>query len=84
MLTSEPTMEMISEWKKIFEKHKGNLMPNRKSGTEVDRYFREKYNFIPVEDEKYARIVALNILENEHSFRKLCGLSPNINVYFFG
>jgi hypothetical protein len=46
MLTSEPTMEIISEWKKIFEKHKGNLMPNRKSGIEVDKYFREKYNLL--------------------------------------
>jgi hypothetical protein len=82
MLTSEPTTEMISEWKKIFEKHKGNLMPNRKSGIEVDKYFREKYNFISVKNEDYARIVTRNILENEHSFQKLGGLSPDIKVYF--
>ncbi len=82
MLTLEPTMEMISEWKRIFEMHKGSLISNRKSGTEVDEYFRKKYNFSSIENEDYTRIVELNILENEHSFQKLGGLSPDIKVYY--
>lgn len=43
MLTVEPTSEMLAEWKRIFETHYSEMKPNRKSGAEVDQYFREKY-----------------------------------------
>lgn len=82
MLTSKPTMEMILEWKRIFKMQKYSIMPNRKSGIEIDEFFRKKYNFASIEDTDFSRIVAQNILENEHSSQKLGGLSPNIKVYF--
>ena len=43
MLTVKPTAEMIAEWKRIFEAHHTAMKPNRKTGTEVDQYFRNKY-----------------------------------------
>jgi hypothetical protein len=80
MLTSEPTMEMILEWKKIFEQHKGNLMPNRKSGIEVDKYFREKYNLswshicelIKIDDdlERIEKSICSNFFTKEEYERK--------------
>lgn len=43
MLTVKPTAEMLAEWKRIFEAHHAAMKPNRKTGTEVDQYFRNKY-----------------------------------------
>lgn len=43
MLTVEPTSELIAEWKRIFEAHHPAMKPNRKTGAEVDQYFRDKY-----------------------------------------
>ena len=43
MLTVEPTKEMIEEWKRIYRRNKGKLHPNRKTGLQVDAYFKRKY-----------------------------------------
>ena len=36
MLTKMPTQEMIDEWKKIYEENRASLIPNRKTGIEID------------------------------------------------
>ncbi|MDE6208176.1 MAG: hypothetical protein K2M73_00655 [Lachnospiraceae bacterium] len=43
MLTKEPTPELIKDWKRIFETYQCLMLPNRKTGSEVDSYFRSKY-----------------------------------------
>ena len=43
MQTVKPTAEMLAEWKRIFEAYHAAMKPNRKTGTEVDQYFRNKY-----------------------------------------
>jgi hypothetical protein len=67
MLTTKPTLEMIEEWKRIYEAHHSDLRPNRKTGKEVDRYFREKYPCQPLEHPEFRRMVALSIMENDFS-----------------
>ena len=71
MLTTAPTSEMIAEWKRIFEIYHSSLMPNRKSGNEVDQYFREKYAYRLFDNAAFREIASLNIRENDYFNSKL-------------
>ena len=85
MLTVKPTAEMLAEWKRIFEAHHAAMKPNRKTGTEVDQYFRNKYAHQVFNDAAFQEIVALNITENAFSRNKLPkGVLPNIKSYKTG
>ena len=85
MLTTEPSAEMIARWKELFDAHHSALTPNRKSGIEVDRYFRKRYPHRPFDDPEFPKMVSLNILENEHFRSKLSdGQRPNIQCYQTG
>lgn len=85
MLTIEPTSEMLAEWKRIFEIHNSEINPNRKSGVEIDQYFREKYVYQIFNDAAFQKVVALNITENEFYRNKLHKeVFPNIHTYKTG
>lgn len=85
MLTKEPTSEMIAEWKRIFEKYHSTLTPNRKSGYEVDSYFREKYAYQLFDNAEFQQMVSLNITGNDFLRSKLPkGVLPNIQSYQTG
>lgn len=85
MLTTEPTSEMIAEWKRIFEIHHSALTPNRKSGNEVDRYFRGKYSFQLFDNAEFQEMASLNITENDYFKSKLPrDTLPNIQSYQTG
>lgn len=81
MITKLPTDSQIKRWKAIFREYGAKLTPNRKSGTEIDGYFRNKYGCQPVISEKFASVVEWNILNNEVLSEKLCGAKPEINCY---
>ena len=42
MLTQEAAADMVEEWKKLYDEHRGFLYPNRKTGKELDAYVRDK------------------------------------------
>ena len=85
MLTTAPTTEMIIEWKRIFEEHHSALTPNRKSGNEVDRYFRENYAYKIYDNAAFQEIASLNITENDYFKCKLPeNTLPNIQSYQTG
>lgn len=85
MLIKEPTSEMIAEWKRIFEKYHSTLIPNRKSGCEVDNYFREKYSYQLFDNSEFQQMVSLDITENDFLRSKLPkGVLPNIQSYQTG
>ena len=71
MLTKEPTQEQINEWKRIFETHCSQMQPNRKTGVQVDNYFRNKYPYQVYDNSEFKKIVELNIVQNAHSHSKL-------------
>ena len=71
MLTKEPTPEQIQEWKDIYQAHHSSLSPNRKTGSEVDDYFRKKYSYQIYDNSNFKKIVELNIICNEHTRQKL-------------
>ncbi len=81
MLTREPTKEMIEEWKNIFAAHRHELLPNRKTGVEVDAYFRNKYQYQCFSSPEFTQIIEENIKENDYTRTKLKGLQPQINTY---
>jgi len=82
MLTTKPTSDMIAEWKRIFESYRSSLVPNRKTGSDVDLYFREKYKHQPYNNDEFREILMLNIAENQHFRNKLPNDTvPNIQCY---
>ena len=85
MLTTEPTSEMIAEWKRIYDIYHSALTPTRKSGKEVDRYFREKYSYQLFDNAEFREIASLNIMENDYFKNKLPkDTLPNIQSYQTG
>ena len=70
MLTSEPTAKMIEKWKRIFAETSGILTPNRKSGVEVDKYFRENYAFEEYSDPVFTEVTEFNAM-SEYNAEKL-------------
>lgn len=82
MLTEEIRPELIKDYKRIFETYHSSMLPNRKTGREVDRYFRNRYPYQVYENEDFKNIVESNIIENEHSRNKLQnGIKPVIKSY---
>ena len=82
MLTKRPTPEMIKEWEKIFEENRKELFPNRKTGKEVDEYFRNNYSYTELDSAKFKEIVEYNIMHSIHNKAKLPdGDIPKINIY---
>lgn len=61
MLTNNPTVEMIKEWKSLYEEHCKYLKPNHKSGMEVDDYFCKKYAPAILDSDEFRKIVEANI-----------------------
>lgn len=82
MLTKRPTAEIIKEWERIFQENRNALMPNRRTGAEVDEYFRKKYGYEVLDSEKMREIVEYNIMHSNHNKEKLPeGMLPIINLY---
>ena len=85
MLTTEPTQEMIAEWKRIYDAAHESMRPNRKSGVELDEYFREHYSYKVLDDAEFCKMVADEITENSFLFKKLPkGILPDIRCYAVG
>lgn len=84
MLTKRPTKKMLTEWKRVFEENRGLLLPNRKTGAELDRYFRGKYTEELFVSEKAHNVVRDNIMMNDFFRDKLPeNTLPDIRTYMF-
>lgn len=81
MITELPTDEQIEKWKALFTEYGKIFTPNRKSGAEIDEYFRNKYGLKPLKSAEFASVVEWNILNNEAFREKLRGEKPQINCY---
>lgn len=85
MLTKPPTQSMIAEWKRIYEKYRPTLLPNRKSGAELDSYLKSHYTTYPINTKPANNIVTENIMSTEHHREKLPdGMLPQPVTYFVG
>ena len=82
MLTMSPSEEMIKEWKELYQEHRKALSSNRKSGMEVDAYFREQYAPVIFDSDEFKKVVEANILANAYEQEKLPeGKAPQIVCY---
>lgn len=82
MLTTEPTIEMIQEWKCIYNENRDKLKPNRKNGAEINDYFCNKYRFEKLDSLSFHDVVEFNIMKNESNREKLPqGAVPQIVAY---
>ncbi len=82
MLTTEPTIEMIQEWKCIYNENRDKLKPNRKSGAEINDYICNKYRFEKLDSLSFHDVVEFNIMKNESNREKLPqGAVPQIVAY---
>lgn len=82
MITSEMTIEKVEEYRKLYQKHRNDLKPNRKSGQEVERYLVDTYNAVRIEHSGFKKVVEDNILTNDFKREKLLrGARPNVKVY---
>lgn len=85
MITKEPDREKIAAMKQLCEAYRPTLCPNRKSGAEVDAYFRSSYPYQQLDDYAFQAAVAANIMENKHFYAKLqAGTQPDIRCYRTG
>ena len=71
MQMSEPTPQMIKEWKATFEQYKDKLRPNKKTAHQIMEYLKGKYQLIDCTNDmttdgtgKMAEIVTDNITMN--------------------
>lgn len=60
MIISEVTREQLEKWQILHNFWKGRLTANRISGTELDEYFKEKYNPVVNDNESFRMAVYLN------------------------
>ncbi len=77
------TTQQIEEWKKIFEKYKTLLVPNRKTGQEMVDYITAKYNANKFEDDEANKVVYYNVIKNEPLKSKLKRNEKPIPVTFY-
>lgn len=81
MITKSPTAGQLKRWKALFEEHGAALTPNRKSGAEINGYFRNKYGCAPIVSHPFASAVEWNILQNAAFRERLYGTKPNVSCY---
>ena len=85
MLTTEPTKEMYSGWKRLYDENHEHMKPNRKSGAEVDEYFRSKYMFEEFTSSRAKNVVYQSVMRNDYHREKLpSGMLPEIRTYKVG
>lgn len=85
MILSELTPEKVAEMKRVYEAYHPLLHPNRKSGAEVNAYFRSNYPYQQLDDYAFQAAAAANIMENEHFYAKLQDSTrPDIRCYRTG
>lgn len=83
MLTKKATKRQIAEWKKLFAE--STLSPNRKTGKEVDEYFRARYPSTPISDLALKAAAEETILQDEYHAAKLpAGVLPDVKCYRTG
>ena len=82
MLTTEPTEEMVREWKRIHCEYRDKLKPNRKTGAQVNEYFINRYSPERYDSDEFVSVVEYNIMMNEPNREKLPeGGRPSIAAY---
>lgn len=82
MQTTKATIKDIKEWKEIYSQYRPTMQPNRKSGKEVEAYFKFKYKYEVLDSKEFVDVVISNIMNNKTLLEKLpVDTKPNIVTY---
>ena len=85
MITALVTKEKMDKWKRYFEKYASSMRPNRKTGREIDEYFRAKYPYQVLDSGEFCAVVEENVMANEYFREKVPpGMRPQIKSYMVG
>lgn len=85
MITNQVTEEQLEQWKRLFDLYATSLLPNRKTGEELNDYFRSKYPYQVFESKRWESVVKENIMDNECFLERVPqGMSPKIMSYSVG
>lgn len=82
MITKEPTMAMLQEYKKIWKTYKDILKPNRKTGVELLAYLQENYVLTEIYDQDVLDAITYNTTMNIPYAEKLAEGTPPIPKAF--
>ena len=74
-------LELIKEWKDIYNVYKDKLVPNKKEALEIIEYLKYKYSIEEIDNPKIENIVYDNIVLNEYYKNKLDGKNPIIRLF---
>ena len=85
MITALVSKEKMDKWKCYFEQYASSMRPNRKTGREIDEYFRAKYPYQVLDSGEFCAVVEENVMANEYFREKLPpGMRPQIKAYTVG
>ena len=83
MITQAVTSEMLKEWKAIWLKHKDQLKPNQKSGSEILSYLKSHYVLTEIDDRDIMEAIIHNVTMNQVHAEKLPkGLTPIPKAFY--
>jgi len=71
MLMTEPTLQMLAEWKAIWAAHKDQLKPNRKTGAQLLDFLFAHYALTELHDPEALDIIVSQVLDNTPFAEKL-------------
>ena len=74
MITSPVTKAQLEKWRYLWRRYSAQLSPDRISGAELDRYFREKYSYTICEREDIRSAAKENA-------KQYSGKAPDIACY---
>lgn len=71
MIFGPGSKEKLKEWQATYNEFKDKIQPNRKEGSEVFQYLKNKYSLEEYFEEKYLSPVTETVLKNEFYRQKL-------------
>jgi hypothetical protein len=71
MLMQKATPEMVTAWKVTFDQYRPQLSPNKKTGSEILGYIKQKYSITEVPDDTIKQVVVDTVILNKCYANKL-------------
>lgn len=65
------TQKMMKDWKVTYEQYKAKVNPNRKTALEIIEHLKQNYPVTEVTNDQWKKMITHEVLENEHSAKKL-------------
>jgi len=82
MLMQEVTPEMVRAWKITFDQYRPRMRPNKKTGSELIAFVKQKYPLTELTDDAIRQVIVDNLTLNECHAKKLpAGKTPVVKGF---